>query len=158
MAKAKQPVPAGFHTLTPHIIVNGAARYIDFLKKAFGAQEVGRMEGPDGKVMHADVTIGDSHLMLNDHFPEFGTPPVAEGFWPMVLHVYVPDADKTFAQAQAAGCEVTMPLADQFWGDRYGQLKDPFGFRWAVATHIEDVAREEMQQRMQAMSRQQHGR
>jgi uncharacterized glyoxalase superfamily protein PhnB len=157
MAKAAHYVPAGFRTLTPHIIVKDATRYIDFMKKAFGAQEVSRMPGPGGKLMHAEVNIGDSRIMLNDHFPEFGTPPIAEGFWPMVLHVYVPNADATFAQAQAAGCQVTMPLADQFWGDRYGQLKDPFGFTWSVATHKEELTPEEMQQRMQAMSQQQHG-
>ena len=157
MAKATHYVPAGFHTLTPHIIVNGAARYIDFLKKAFGAQEVGRMDGPGGKVMHAEVTIGDSRLMLNDPFPEHGMPPIAEGFWPLVLHLYVPNADAAFAQATAAGCQVTMALADQFWGDRYGQVRDPFGFTWSIATHKEEPTPEEMKQRMQAMSQQQRG-
>lgn len=147
MAKATSPIPKGFHSLTPHLIVRGAAKYIDFLKQAFGATENGRSEGPGGKIMHATVTIGDSPLMFSDEFPEFGMPPVAEGFWPMVLHIYVPDADAVFAQALAAGCEVKYPMADQFWGDRYGQVKDPFGFTWAIATHTEDLTQEEMKQR-----------
>ena len=136
--------------MTPHLEVNGAARYLEFLKKAFGAREISRAEGPGGKLMHAEAVIGDSRLMFADPFPEFGSPPIAEGRWPVVLHLYVANADTAFAQAQAAGCQVTMPLSDQFWGDRYGQLKDPFGFTWAVATHMEDVAPEEMKQRMQA--------
>lgn len=158
MAKAAaRYIPEGYHTITPHLEVKqGAARYIDFLKKAFGAREVSRMEGPGGKLMHAEVAIADSRVMLADSFPEFGSPPIAEGHWPVVMHLYVPDADKTFAQAQAAGCEVTMPLADQFWGDRYGLLKDPFGFAWSVATHKEELTREEMNQRMQEAFRQ-HG-
>ena len=139
--------PDRFHTLTPHLVVDGAAKYIDFLKRAFGAVEISRSPGPDGKIMHAELTIGDSVLMLNDWFPEFGTPPIAQGFWPMALHVYVPDVDATFAQAVAAGCEVTMPLADQFWGDRYGQVKDPSGFRWAIATRKEDLTPAQMQER-----------
>ena len=147
MAKAANPVPAGFHTLTPHLSVKGAAKYIDFLKQAFGATEVNRAAGPDGKLMHALVRIGDSVLMLADHFPEFGAPPIAEGHWPVVLSLYVPDADSAFAKAIAAGCQTTFPLADQFWGDRYGQVKDPFGFTWAIATHTEDLTPAEIQQR-----------
>ena len=147
MAKAKNSTPEGFRTLTPHITVNGAADYIDFLKRAFNAAEVRRSPGPGGKLMHAHVRIGDADLMFNDNFPEFGSPPLAEGNWPMVLHLYVPDCDALFAQAVAAGCAVTMPLADQFWGDRYGQVKDPFGFTWAIATHIEDPTPEEIRER-----------
>jgi uncharacterized glyoxalase superfamily protein PhnB len=147
MAKATSPIPKGFHSLTPHLIVRGAANYIDFLKQAFGAKENGRAEGPGGKLMHATVTIGDSPFMFSDPFPEFGMPPIAEGFWPFVLHLYVPDADAVFTQALAAGCEVKYPMADQFWGDRYGQVKDPFGFTWAIATHTEDLTEEEMKQR-----------
>ena len=89
--------------------------------------------------MHAHVRIGDADLMLNDHFPEFVSPPIAQGNWPFTLNLYVPDADAVFAQAVAAGCQVVMPLADQFWGDRYAQVKDPFGFNWAIATHIEEL-------------------
>jgi len=147
MAKAKTPIPPGFHTLTPHLAVNGAAKYMDFLKKAFDAAEVTRMPGPGGKLMHASARIGDSMLMFADHFPEFGSPPIAEGHWPIVLNLYVQDADASFQKAVAAGCTVTMPLADQFWGDRYGHVKDPFGFTWAIATHVEDLTAEEMQQR-----------
>ncbi|HLG14088.1 MAG TPA: VOC family protein [Blastocatellia bacterium] len=147
MAKAKNHIPEGFRTLTPHLTVNGAASYIDFLKPAFNAVEVSRSPGPGGKLMHAHVRIGDSNLMFNDPFPEFGRPPIAEGHWPMTLHLYVADCDALFAQAVAAGCEVTMPLADQFWGDRYGHVKDPFGFVWAIATHIEDPTPEEIKER-----------
>lgn len=149
MAKAANPIPDGFHTLTPHLSVNGAAKYIDFLKQAFGAVELGRAPGPGGKLMHATVRIGDSMIMFADYFPEFGSPPIAEGNWPLVLTLYVPDADKAFEQAKSAGCTVTFPLADQFWGDRYGHVKDPFGFTWAIATHKEDLTPEEVRERQQ---------
>jgi len=148
--KTVKPIPEGFHTVTPHLVVQGAAKYADFLKRAFGAEELGRAPAPDGRLMHALVKIGDSMLMFNDVFPEYGEP-IADGRWPVVLHLYVQDADKTFAQAVAAGCQATMPLADQFWGDRYGHLRDPFGFTWAIATHKEDVTREEMQKRQEEM-------
>jgi len=151
MAKSQKPVPEGFSTLTPHLTVKGAADYIDFLKRAFNAVEKARMPGPGGKVMHAHLTIGDSNLMLNDHMPEFGSQPIAEGNWPLTIHVYVPDADAAFARATGAGCTVTMPLADQFWGDRYGQVKDPFGFNWSIGTHKEDLTHEEMQERQAKM-------
>jgi uncharacterized glyoxalase superfamily protein PhnB len=144
MAKTTHPIPPGYHTLTPHLIVEGAGKYIDFLKKAFGATEIRRAEGPGGKLMHAQIQVGDSMLMLADHFPEFGTPPIAQGYWPMVLSLYVPDADKAWEKAVAAGCQVTFPISDQFWGDRYGQVKDPFGFTWAIATHKEDLTPEEI--------------
>jgi PhnB protein len=147
MAKSTKPIPEGFRTLTLHLTVNGAADYIDFLKRAFNAVEVARSPGPGGKLMHAHMRIGDSDLMLNDSFPEFGSPTIAEGPWPLTLHMYVTDADAAFARAVAAGCTVTMPLADQFWGDRYGHVKDPFGFVWAIATHIEDPTPEEIQER-----------
>ena len=147
MAKAATPIPPGFHTLTPHLSVNGAAKYIDFLTKAFGATEMHRSPGPGGKLMHATVRIGDSMLMFADYFPEFGSPPIAEGHWPVVLSLYVPDADAAFAKAVAAGCTVTFPLADQFWGDRYGHVKDPFGFTWAIATQKEVLTPAEMQER-----------
>jgi PhnB protein len=152
MPKAKSPIPEGFHTLTPHLTVSGAAKYIDFLKKAFNAVEVRRSPGPGGKLMHAHVRIGDSNLMFNDDFPEFGGPPIAQGHWPLTLNLYVADPDAVFAKAVAAGCTVVMPLADQFWGDRYGQVKDPFGFNWAIAAHIEDPTPEEIQQRQARMS------
>ena len=116
MAKAISPIPAGFHSLTTHLAVSGAAKYIDFLKNAFGAEEISRSPGPGGKLMHAEVRIGDSILMFSDDFGgEFGLPPLAQGRLPFHLHLYVPDADATWATAVAAGCEVTMPIADQFW-------------------------------------------
>jgi PhnB protein len=147
MPKAKDPVPPGFRTLTPHLSVDGAAKFVDFLKQAFNAVEVSRAPGPGGKLMHAHVRIGDADLMLNDVFPEFGNPPIAQGNWPLTLHLYVPDADAIFAQAVAAGCTVSMPLENQFWGDRYGLVKDPFGFSWGIATHIEDPTPEEIRER-----------
>ena len=147
MAKAAHPIPPGFHTLTVHLTVRGCAAYIDFLKQAFNAIEISRSPGPGGKLMHANVRIGDTILMLNDDFPEMGAPPIAEGNWPVRLNLYVPDADATWKQAVAAGCQVDHPLQDQFWGDRYGQLRDPAGFVWAIAMRLEELTLEEMQQR-----------
>jgi len=147
MAKATNPIPEGFRTLTPHITVNGAAKYMDFLKNTFGAVEVTRAAAPSGKLMHAHARIGDADLMFNDDFPEFGGPPIVEGNWPFVMHLYVTDCDTLYNQAVAAGCEVIMPLADQFWGDRYGLVKDPFGFKWAIATHTEDLTPDEVRER-----------
>jgi PhnB protein len=151
MPNATGAVPGGFHTVTPQLTVKqGAAGYIDFLKRAFDAVELSHSAAPNGKLMHAEVRIGDSILMLNDHFPKFGSPPIAEGSWPLTLHMYVPDADAMFAKATSAGCQATMPLADQFWGDRYGVVTDPFGFRWGIATRKENLTPEEMQERQAA--------
>jgi len=148
MPKSANPVPPGFHTLTPHLNVANAAAFIDFLKAAFGAVELSRAAGPGGKIMHALMRVGDSPLMLADDFgAEMNLPPMAQGRLPLVLNLYVPDADALWAQAVAAGCQVTFPLADQFWGDRYGQLCDPFGFVWAIATHLEDPTPAELQER-----------
>jgi len=148
MAKATNPIPEGFRTLTPHLTVKGgAAKFSDFIQRAFDAVVVSQATDPGGKLMHAHARIGDADLMFNDDFPEFGGPPIADGNWPMVMHLYVPDSDAVFKQAVAAGCEVIMPLADQFWGDRYGVVKDPFGFKWAIATHIEDATPEEIRER-----------
>jgi PhnB protein len=151
MPQAATPIPDGFHTITPHLTVDGAAAYIEFLKKAFGAVELYRSPGPGGRLLHASVRIGDSMLMLNDHFPEFGASPITPAPWPFALHLYVPNADATFDQAVAAGCTVTMPLANQFWGSRYGQVQDPTGFRWAIATQTEIVTPQEAEQRRAAM-------
>jgi uncharacterized glyoxalase superfamily protein PhnB len=141
------------HALTPHIICAGAAKAIDFYKAAFGAVEKARLPGPDGRLMHAAVQIGDSTLMLVDEMPEFGAKsPKALNGSPVTLHLYVADADATMAQAVAAGAKVTMPVAEQFWGDRYGQLEDPFGHKWSVATHVRDVTPEEMKKAMQQMA------
>lgn len=141
-------VPEGHHTLTPHLITRNAANAIDFYKRAFGAEEINRHAGPGGKIMHAELRIGDSPLMLCDEFPEMGAKsPQALGGSPVVLCVYVENADKVFQQALSAGATETMPLRDQFWGDRYGKLRDPYGHEWSIATHIEDVSPEEMQKR-----------
>ncbi|MEM5384506.1 VOC family protein [Paraburkholderia phymatum] len=153
---AVKPIPEGMHSLTPHIIVAGAAEAIEFYKKAFNAIEQVRMPGPGGKLMHASLKIGDSTLMLVDEMPDCGGgaslgPKALKGS-PVVLHLYVDDADATIAQAEAAGAKVTMPAADMFWGDRYGQVEDPFGHRWSVATHKRDVTPEEMKQAMAQMA------
>jgi uncharacterized glyoxalase superfamily protein PhnB len=131
-----------------HLSVQGAAAYIEFLKKAFDATEMRRSPGPGGKLMHGQVKIGDSVLMLADDFSEeFHLPAMVRGNLPVMITLYVPDVDATWAKAVAAGCEVKMPLADQFWGDRYGHLRDPFGYTWAVATHKEDLTPQELQER-----------
>jgi uncharacterized glyoxalase superfamily protein PhnB len=136
-------VPAGYHTVTPYLNVNGAADAIDFYKKAFGATERMRMPGPDGKVMHAELTIGDSVVMISEAMMQ----PATQGG----IHLYVKDCDALFDQALAAGATATMPLSDMFWGDRWGRLSDPFGQTWSIATHKEDVSPEEMEKRMAAM-------
>ena len=147
---ATSPIPAGYHALTLHLAVKGAAAYIDFLKNAFSAEEISRSPGPGGKIMHAQMKIGDSMLMFADDFSaEFGLPPLAEGRLPLVIHLYVPDADAAWNRAVAAGCTVTMPIADQFWGDRYGHVRDPFGMEWAIASHTVDYTPEEVAANMQ---------
>lgn len=151
MAKSTvKPIPEGMHTLTPHLVCAGAADAIEFYKKAFNAVELARLPAPGGKLAHAAVRIGDSVLMLVDEFPEMGAkgPKSLEGS-PVTLHLYVEDADAAVAQAVAAGAKVIMPLADMFWGDRYGQVEDPFGHRWSVATHMRDLSPEEIQAAMQ---------
>jgi len=147
MAKPANPIPPGFHTVTVHLNVNGAAAYSDFLQRAFGAVEIERSAGPGGKLMHCQVRIGDSNLMFADHFPEFGAPAYTEGNYPFHLHVYFPDVDAVWEKAIAAGCTATMPLNDQFWGDRYGQVRDPFGFNWALAARKEELTPAEMEER-----------
>jgi PhnB protein len=150
---ATKPIPDGMHSLTPHLICKGAAAAIEFYKAAFGAVELTRMPGADGKLMHASVRIGDSALMLVDEAPEwemFG--PTSLKGSPVTIHLYVKDVDATVAQAVAAGARVTMPVADMFWGDRYGTLEDPFGHRWSVATHTLDLTPEEVRQAMAKMS------
>jgi uncharacterized glyoxalase superfamily protein PhnB len=150
-----KPIPEGFHTLTPHITVRDAAGAIDFYKKALNAQVINRSDMPNGKVMHASLKIGDSILMLNDEFPEWGGAPAPRGDAPgFAIHVYVENVDKLFAQAVAAGATVKMPLMDQFWGDRYGHIVDPYGFRWALATHVRDVSGEEMKRAEADMAKQ----
>ena len=142
---AVKPIPDGMRSLTPHLICAGAADAIEFYKQAFNAVEMSRLPGPEGKLMHAMLRIGDSALMLNDEFPEWGGfgPKSLKGS-PVTIHLYVNDADAAFAQAVAAGAKVTMPIADMFWGDRYGMLEDPFGHKWSIATHKRDVSYQEM--------------
>jgi PhnB protein len=148
MPKPANPIPPGFHTLTVHLNVNGAAAFSDFLQRAFQAVEIARSPGPGGKLMHVEVRVGDSVLMFADDFAaEFHLPPLAQGRMPYHLHIYVPDVDAVWARAVAAGCQVEMPLTDQFWGDRYGHLRDPFGFVWALATRKEELTPEEMAER-----------
>jgi PhnB protein len=146
-----KPIPDGFHTLTPHLVVKGASQAIEFYKKAFGAEEIGRAAGPDGKsLMHADLRIGDSRLFLVDEFPEMDCRgPQSIGGTPVTIHMYVEDVDAAFNKAVAAGAQVRMPLADMFWGDRYGVLADPFGHAWSLATHKEDLTPEEIDRRAQ---------
>ena len=146
MSAAVSPIPPGYHTLTPHIFVSDAKKAAEFYQKAFGAEVRGIAEAPDGKVIHAEVKIGDSILMFNDEFPSYGvlSPTSTKGDTSVTIHLYVEDADKVYASAVAAGATPTMPLMDQFWGDRYGKLKDPFGHTWAIATHIKNMTPEEM--------------
>ena len=149
--KRVSPIPAGYHTVTPYLTVNDGARALDFYKRAFGARETVRMPGPGGKVMHAEIQIGDSIVMLADEFPEMGSrAPQTLGGASGSLLIYTKDVDALFERAVAAGATVQMPLADMFWGDRYGKLLDPFGHQWELATHKEDVPRREMAKRAAA--------
>jgi len=144
-----KPIPEGYHTLTPFFTVRDAVRAIEFYKQAFGAQERGVMKGPDGKVMHAELKIGDSIVMLADEFPEFGSlAPESGAGTSMGLHIYVNNVDEAFDRAVKAGAQVEMPVVDQFWGDRYGRLKDPFGHKWSIATHVKDMSADEMKHSM----------
>jgi uncharacterized glyoxalase superfamily protein PhnB len=146
------PIPDGMHTVTPMLVCAGAADAIEFYKKAFKAVELTRMPGPNGKLMHASIRIGDSMVMLTDDFPDFGSyGPDQSRSSPVVIHLQVEDADAFAANAAAAGANVTMPVADMFWGDRYGQLQDPFGHRWSVGTRVREVSPEEMRQAMDKM-------
>jgi PhnB protein len=146
MAKAAKPVPEGYHTITPQLTLDSAAQTIDWYKKAFGAEEVSRSVGPDGKIMHAELRIGNSRFMMNDVM-EGMKGPKAYGGSPASLWVYVENSDALFTRAVSAGAEVQMPLADQFWGDRAGAIADPEGYSWWIATRKEDLTPSEMQQR-----------
>ncbi|MFN0299437.1 MAG: VOC family protein [Burkholderiales bacterium] len=152
MIKVK-PIPDDMHSVTPHLICAGAADAIEFYKKAFHAVEVMRLPGPNGRLMHAAIRIGDSTVMLVDEMPEWGAlgPKSLKGS-PVTLHLFVEDVDSFVARAVAMGAKVTMPVADQFWGDRYGKIEDPFGHSWSVATQKRKVSLEEMQQAMQKMA------
>jgi PhnB protein len=144
------PIPKGFRSVTPYLTLSDAARALDFYKRAFGAEVVVRMDGPGGKIGHAEIKIGDSIIMLGDEMSGSGTrSPQSLGGTTVGIMLYVENADAVFNQAVAAGAQVEAQLADMFWGDRYGKLKDPFGHSWSVATHKEDVAPAEMSKRMQ---------
>ena len=150
-AKVKS-IPDGMHSVTPHLVCSDADAAINFYQKAFGATNVHRMPGPDGKLMHGQIQIGDSQLMLANENAQFGMlGPLALKGSPVIIHLYVEDADAFVAKAAAAGAKVTMPVADMFWGDRYGVVEDPYGHRWSIATHTRDVTPAEMQQAMQKM-------
>jgi uncharacterized glyoxalase superfamily protein PhnB len=152
MADKVKPVPEGMHTITPHLVVRNATKALEFYQKAFGAEVKDVHHTPDGKVMHAELKIGDSKLMLADEFPEMGSKaPETLGGSPVVLNIYVKDVDTLFNRAVAAGAKVTMPLQNQFWGDRYGQVTDPFGHQWALGSRVENVAPEEMERRGKAI-------
>lgn len=155
---AVKPIPDGYHSVTPYLIVNGGAQAIDFYKRAFDATELFRMEGPDGKVGHAEIRIGDSPVMLADEHPDMGfRSPRSIGGAGVSLMVYVEDVDARFRQAVAAGAKELRPVQDQFYGDRSGTLEDPFGHVWTLATHKEDVSSEEMRRRAEEMMKQTAG-
>ena len=139
-----QPIPKGMHSVTPQLVCAGAAQAIEFYKKAFGATEEARLAGKDGKLMHASIRIGDSSVMLMDEMPQQGSlgPKSLKGS-PVTIHLYVENADDFVSRAEKAGAKVTMPVSEQFWGDRYGQFVDPFGHSWSVGTHVRDVSPEQ---------------
>ncbi len=140
-------VPEDFHTITPHLVVKGVPQAIDWYSKAFGAHELLRNTGPDGAtIMHSELLLGDSRFFVVDEFPG-GTSPATLGGTPVTLHLYVEDVDAVFGRAVAAGAEVLLPVADRFWGDRYGMLRDPFGHRWSIASQIEDLSPRQLQER-----------
>jgi len=150
MGKQVKAIPEGFHSVTPYLALQDAAPAIEFYKKAFGATEITRMNGPDGKVAHAEIKIGDSIILLGPAPPESGVraPQSLNGSSVSIL-LYVPDADATFKQAVSAGAKSVQAVENQLWGDRYGRIADPFGHSWSLATHVEDVAPDEMRRRMQ---------
>jgi PhnB protein len=148
---ATKPIPEGYHSVTPYLAVDDAAKAIQYYTKAFGAKERVRMPTPDGKIGHAEVEIGDALVMLADPFPQFTTkPPTDLGGTSVSLFMYVEDVDATVQQAVDAGATLTMEVADQFWGDRFGAVTDPFGHLWTIATHIEDLTPEEIAERSTA--------
>jgi PhnB protein len=147
-----EPIPEGMHSVTPHIVCAGAADAIDFYRRAFNAVEICRVPTPDGKLIHAALRIGDSTVMLVDEMPQCGalSPKSLKGT-PVTLHLFVPDVDASVKQAVAAGATITMPVSDQFWGDRYGIVQDPFGHQWSLATHVRDVSPAELEAAVKAM-------
>lgn len=154
MSKRVKPIPEGYHSVTPYLFVKNAAQAITFYKQAFDAKELVRCAQPDGKIMHAELMIGDSRIMLADECPEMHAHgPDKFGGSPMSLHLYVNDVDHTVKQAVAAGAKIAREIADQFYGDRSGGITDPFGHSWYVSTHIEDVSEDEIKKRMAAFTK-----
>jgi len=148
MPNQVKPVPEGYRTMTPNLVCPNAAQAIEFYKAAFGATELRRAPGPNGEIMHAELKLGDSNFFINDSINKTPVQNFREGESnPMYIHLYVPDADKIFNRAVTAGARIDIPMQDMFWGDRYGKLTDPFGQQWGIATHIEDVAPEEIKRR-----------
>lgn len=151
MANKAKTVPEGYHTVTPYMTVRDAVSAIDFYRRAFGAELVMKLDMPDGKIAHAEMRIGDSVIMMSEENPEWGNKsPLTLGGSPMFLMIYLPDVDAAFAKALAAGATVVRPVEDQFYGDRAGTLKDPYGHQWTLGTHMEDLSQEEVQRRMEA--------
>jgi PhnB protein len=152
MSPSVKPIPDGYPRVSPYLVVDGAAQAIDFYTQVLGASERMRMGGPDGKIGHAELQFGDSVVMLADEYPDMGyVGPKAVGGTPVTIGVYVEDVDKTFDAAVKAGAKALRPVEDQFYGDRSGQIEDPFGHRWSISTHVEDVPPDEMQKRAAAM-------
>ena len=147
MSNPVRAIPEGYHSISPSLTCKDAARAIEFYKSVFGATEIMRMPGPQGLIMHAEIRIGDSVVFINDEIPGMAVAPSGTSISPVYLFLYTEDVDAVFSRAMAANCKVTMPVADQFWGDRYGKFNDPFGHTWGVATHVEDVAPAEMERR-----------
>jgi len=152
MASTVKKIPEGYHTATPYLIIKDAGKAVDFYKEAFGATELTRLATPDGTLMHAEIKIGDSPIMLCDECPDWNAlSPLTIGGTSVSIVLYVEDADSVVSRAVGAGAAVVMPVADQFWGDRMGTVVDPFGHKWSIATHVEDVAPEEIGKRAQAL-------
>ena len=147
-----KPIPEGYHTVTPYLYLKDAAKAIEFYKKVFGAVELVRMPGPDGRIGHAEIRIGDSPVMMADEMPQMGySSPTTRGGSTASIALYVEDADAVFAKALAAGAKEVKPMQNQFYGDRSGTIEDPSGHMWTIGTHVEDVAPDEMKKRMEAM-------
>ena len=155
MTKSANPIPPGFHTVTAYLVVRDARKAIDFYKTAFDAEEIYTMPGPNNRIMHAEIKIGDSPVFLSDEMPERDhLGPQSRGGATSSILLYLTDVDAAFNKAVKAGCTVKVPVSDQFWGDRYGRVVDPFGHEWALATHVEEVDHAEMKKRLEAMSKQ----
>lgn len=152
---AVKPIPEGFHTVTPHLSIKDAAAAIEFYKKAFGAQEMMRLSGPAGMVMHAEIKIGDSPIMIAEEMPDWGNrSPQSLGGTPVTIHLYVEDVDAVARQAESAGAKAQIPVGDRFYGDRSGRFEDPYGHVWIISTHKEDMEPAEMQRRAEEFMRQ----